>query len=1353
MEILHDIFQAEIIQRLGWTLLHFVWQAAAIGIALAIVLKLLRKSSANLRYAVGCMAMVLIVVIPAVTITQIGVSPDIVSPEASGPVEMPPVATNTVLVTEMPQLELPPVEFTAIPKVALKDRFINTVEPALPYMVIGWLVGVFGLSLWYLGGWGQLQKLRRQMVKQVTPAIKAKLQRLADALAIQKAVAIVESALVQVPMVVGHLKPVILLPASALTGLSGEQIEAILAHELAHIKRCDYLVNMLQTVVEILGFYHPAVWWVSGRIRAERENCCDDIAVSLCNDRVCYAKALATMEDIRSSGAGFAMAASGGSLLMRIKRLVGKDSPNEGKLSWLPSAVAMVLITGLLIPVCFAMGNKSGSGPDEIKNDSQVGTEFKKILANGVTVELVGVCEHPIEGKQWWKPDGKALLDVPFDYSGDKVSAYGNERAFDFAVRYTNMPEGMDSIFYAEPLNNRVGGTLHSSVDKSGKKLHKYEAGRLVSKVAHMATLFDKKQKMCVFKIGIADGPWKTNFESTKPETSDTWGTSSLGFIKGGVIFGKPMEENRTIWISVTHTIDRQIYDIRIVAIHKDGSELKAIRSDGGSVGEATQDTVNFDLPLEYITSFRVQIRKYEWITFKNVFLEPDFEDDGIRVYQVNSSVSDFPEEEDFSTPESAYAAINRVMAGEDWYAWQRVSVKRLANVLAGDAKQRQGKKVDPEWSNVVLNARILEVRIKDNHAVVIAKLPQKLSSKPIKEPIDYRHLELEDGKWLNTGENRYDSIEQARAKFDKMVEKQSTETSEQLKIEQKYSEAVNKPEMLSGMAEELFDKIRKANYDKILSYYDKQTGKWKRDGWKKLGLDYMVNTDWPSFAVWVCKTFKDNPIESVELGDVFISDKKVHENTKAPAVPYKLVLQDGGVLEGDLYFVYWDKSGKWQAAEGIDWHLQDELIKRPDVPAGVGNNGAGVYQVNRNVSDFPKVEDFSTPEAAYVTTIRIMASGQRYRWKDITIEKPDGLLDELSEKDNKDVPSDLQEWWLNTVVKEVMISGNRAAVIGQRPSTLQGEIVQKRLDYREYAFENGKWLYTFKGGRFETMDKIKEKFQLSSEEKWEPADQNGKIADKIFMPGGGDEKLMLQLKDSAKGISDCHPDDDRRQIAIETRVLTVNETFLEDVGIDLAAEQGDIVKAEGGYFLGEPKNSQGLEREVCNGQLDDIQVELIIRGTQLHKDSKVLTSPKILLFDGDEGSIHITKKSPCITGYNESKGFLKKPEPKIDEIEEGVKLEILPTIIDGDNIDMHIDFTQMEILDKAKEKYKGNYIYKLPTMETTNIESRVVVSDGSTILLGGIPIQPSEEGSESQILLLLIKPTIVTENDQVISR
>ncbi|MCK5226501.1 MAG: M48 family metalloprotease, partial [Planctomycetes bacterium] len=378
METLQNIFQAEIIQKLGWTLAHFVWQATTIALILAAILKLLHKSSANLRYIITCMALALIVVMPAVTIRMIDVSSNIIVPINRSATELPKTNTDTQTFLEIPQIE-PTIKITASSRISLKDKFIETIEPVLPYSVAGWLAGVFGLSLWHLGGWRQLQKLRKKMLKNVPYQIAVTTKKLSHMLGIKKTINIAESALVEVPTVIGHLKPIILLPASALTGLSVQQIEAILAHELAHIKRHDYLVNILQTVVEILGFYHPAVWWVSHKIRAERENCCDDIAVNLCSDKVCYARALTTMEEIRTDKLSLAVAASGGNLLMRIRRLLGKESANEGKLSWLPSVITMLMIVALLIPTALAL---SGNNKEQFGEKTDITASNFKIVTN-----------------------------------------------------------------------------------------------------------------------------------------------------------------------------------------------------------------------------------------------------------------------------------------------------------------------------------------------------------------------------------------------------------------------------------------------------------------------------------------------------------------------------------------------------------------------------------------------------------------------------------------------------------------------------------------------------------------------------------------------------------------------------------------------------------------------------------------------------------------------------------------------------------------------------------------------------------------------------------------------------------
>ncbi len=377
---LENILSQEIVQKLGWTLLHFVWQATAVTSLLAIVLAALRKSTANLRYIIACLALGLMVLLPMVTMALVPAS----RPQPITSIEPPPApvvvpvrpTTETMPSAGVVEYEEPvrPERTETAPMISWRQRAAAMLEPALPYIVIGWFLGVFGLSVWHLGGWAHLQRLRKRMVRKVDASLHATLGQLADKLGVGRAVELLESALVQVPTVVGWLRPVILLPASALTGLTTEQLEALLAHELAHVRRCDYVVNMLQTIVETLGFYHPAVWWVSHKIRVERENCCDDLAVGICGDRLRYARALTSMEEIRSGRGELAVAASGGNLSGRIRRLVSKDSADDSRTSWIPSVITILLIAVVAIPTTLAL---TGQSSDKSK------TDIETLLLNG----------------------------------------------------------------------------------------------------------------------------------------------------------------------------------------------------------------------------------------------------------------------------------------------------------------------------------------------------------------------------------------------------------------------------------------------------------------------------------------------------------------------------------------------------------------------------------------------------------------------------------------------------------------------------------------------------------------------------------------------------------------------------------------------------------------------------------------------------------------------------------------------------------------------------------------------------------------------------------------------------------
>ncbi len=364
-----NILSDQTVQQIGWTLIHFLWQAAAAAIVLASVLLWLRKSKASARYIAACATLALMVAAPCVTFYCVGkshVRAEVAADGGAVAISAAPVLVEALAPagTEPAITHASPSSTSPAGTLRLTEKAKLLLEPALPYLVFGWLAGVFALSLWYVGGWSQLQRYKRKMTSAVSQRDYRKVKELAELLRIRRAVRVLQSALVQVPTVVGWLRPVILLPASAMTGLSFEQLEAILAHELAHIRRCDYLVNMLQTTVEILGFYHPAVWWVSHKIRVERENCCDDLAVAVCGDKVRYARALALLEEMRADRPRLAVAANAGSLLGRIRRLVG-DASKENKSSAWVGAVITLLVLALAIPSTLALSGGSTSKPEK----------------------------------------------------------------------------------------------------------------------------------------------------------------------------------------------------------------------------------------------------------------------------------------------------------------------------------------------------------------------------------------------------------------------------------------------------------------------------------------------------------------------------------------------------------------------------------------------------------------------------------------------------------------------------------------------------------------------------------------------------------------------------------------------------------------------------------------------------------------------------------------------------------------------------------------------------------------------------------------------------------------------------
>jgi uncharacterized protein (TIGR03435 family) len=195
------------------------------------------------------------------------------------------------------------------------------------WIVFAWLIGVLFFSIRLAGGWMMTQRLRSQLTRPVPPAWQQRFDELQCRLSLSRPIQLAASPLIHTPTVIGWWRPMVLVPLSAVTGLEPDLVAGLLAHELTHVRRHDYLVNALQCAVEAVLFYHPAVWWLSRQIRDAREQCCDDVAVSLCGDTLSYVRALAELETQRAIVRAPAVAASGGSLSGRIARLLGMPAP------------------------------------------------------------------------------------------------------------------------------------------------------------------------------------------------------------------------------------------------------------------------------------------------------------------------------------------------------------------------------------------------------------------------------------------------------------------------------------------------------------------------------------------------------------------------------------------------------------------------------------------------------------------------------------------------------------------------------------------------------------------------------------------------------------------------------------------------------------------------------------------------------------------------------------------------------------------------------------------------------------------------------------------------------------------
>jgi beta-lactamase regulating signal transducer with metallopeptidase domain len=331
---------------LGWTLLHFCWQGTAVAVAYAAMDRMTSRATSKIRYVVALTALMLM---PVVVVGTFAVEIRTATPVQAHGQAAQAFSESHLAVWSRPVLhEIPLASSLEEPG----DWLAMRAERLLPWVDGLWMVGVFLLALRSLGGWWQLENVRRRARRMVPQEVERGFQRISQQINVGRLVALRISDEVISPLAMGVWRATVILPMSAVMGLPKEELEAVMAHELGHIQRLDYMWNLLQTAVESVLFFHPVVWWLSRTVRERREVCCDEIAVRSCAGATVYARALLRLEEQRAVKLRLAMAfgGCGGSLLGRVRKVLGEDMAMEGRMtSGVSVAAAGALVMALLL--------------------------------------------------------------------------------------------------------------------------------------------------------------------------------------------------------------------------------------------------------------------------------------------------------------------------------------------------------------------------------------------------------------------------------------------------------------------------------------------------------------------------------------------------------------------------------------------------------------------------------------------------------------------------------------------------------------------------------------------------------------------------------------------------------------------------------------------------------------------------------------------------------------------------------------------------------------------------------------------------------------------------------------------
>lgn len=405
--MIQSLLNPELMQRFAGSLIHFVWQGALIAMIAAIVLRLLANRSAESRYTVSVAAMLLMLVAPVITFM-------FYAQTGHATLKLLRIISNSVKASA----------HSGVQSATLAAATTSWTQ----WIVLAWIFGVLICSIRLIAGWTMSRSLTKAGTSAVPSEIQQSFNEVMERLAMTTPVRLLASLRIDTPVAIGWLRPVVLLPLTAITGLDEAQLRAVLAHELAHIRRHDFLVNLLQRGVESILFYHPAVWWLSARIRSEREHCCDDLAVQISGNRLVYAEALIELERVRTAAPELAVAATGGNLTQRIRRVLGYRMMND---DWRSAIAALLFIVVWIAAGTWQSGNtlhaKAMSPlpvPSAILTKTAVAIPSVTGAVNAIAAIVTAASVQPIEPAQSTAVGNGAIEGVLRDESGKPAAGF-----------------------------------------------------------------------------------------------------------------------------------------------------------------------------------------------------------------------------------------------------------------------------------------------------------------------------------------------------------------------------------------------------------------------------------------------------------------------------------------------------------------------------------------------------------------------------------------------------------------------------------------------------------------------------------------------------------------------------------------------------------------------------------------------------------------------------------------------------------------------------------------------------------------------------------------------------------------